>query len=435
METIPRSRAHTAIVWLTCAVLTLAFYEMEHNNKEVSRLEAFTVTGDEMAERAAEGDLARRLTIPALAFFGGLLLLRRDGWRLRLDSALGWLLLGYVGWCAVSIAWSDEPMLTLRHVAVLLFCCIAALGVARQITPRELCQITLVVATILIANSVYTELSLGTFRPFDPEYRFAGVLHPNVQAPYCATMALAAACLASRAQRGRILLWALCLAGVGLLVLTKSRTVCGAFLAGLLIYGLYGVSWPKKALVCMTLLWAGSSVAFAGVLVGWDVERKVVNAALIGRNDEVESLSGRVPIWASLIPHLEERPLFGHGYQTFWTPQQIAAYSANFQCMLSDGHSAYLDAALDLGIVGVALCLVAVVAGIREVARRYLVSNDIGYAFMLALLAYRSLNALLESAFAVPTSFVPFVMMCGLAHLGFCRSPNDSSISADLPQE
>ena len=54
---------------------------------------------------------------------------------------------------------------------------------------RELCLIVLAVTTILIANSVRTEISLE-FPAVCSRVPLCGTLHPNAQAPYCATMAL-----------------------------------------------------------------------------------------------------------------------------------------------------------------------------------------------------------------------------------------------------
>lgn len=115
---------------------TCAFYLIEHKNPE-----AFVGTPSELAAKMADGDTGRRLAIPALGLFGVLLLLRRDGSRLELRSHLAWLLLGYLTWCGASFLWSTEPPLTLRHFTVLLFCSIGALGVARQVTLRDLCLI------------------------------------------------------------------------------------------------------------------------------------------------------------------------------------------------------------------------------------------------------------------------------------------------------
>src|SRR5262249_43071117 len=157
----------------TIAVLTLSFFLIEHFNSQVSSLQAFTVTGDEMAERAAEGDLGRRVAIPIIGLYGVLLLLWRRGQRLRIQNPTGWLLLAYGAWCGLSFFWSEDPSMTLKHFAVLVFCSLGALGIARQLTLRDLCWITLIVATLLILNGVRTEIALGTFQPLSREYRFA----------------------------------------------------------------------------------------------------------------------------------------------------------------------------------------------------------------------------------------------------------------------
>ena len=429
-ETIPWLPGRTAMVWLTIVVLSGAFYVIEHANTRVSTLEAFTITGDEMAEGAAKGDTGRRLAIPVLGLFGALLLLRRDGWRLELRSPLGWLLLGYLAWCGMSLLWSDDLPLTFRRFSALLFCSVGALGIARQVTMRDLCLITLVVATILVSNSVLTEIALGTFHPLSPDYRFAGTLHPNVQAPYCAAMALAAFCLASRAKRGRALLWMLFLIGTALLVLTKSRTTCAGLLAGLLAYASLNVSWRQRIMIGAALFSLGSAVALAAALMGSDVVQRATDVALLGRQDEAESLSGRIPLWAKLLPHVQERFSLGHGYETFWSPQRIESFSRSFEWTVPDGHCVFGCHARSWGGRW-ALSLAVILLSLPEVARRYRASDDVGYGYLFVLLVYRSLSGLLESALAVPTSMVPFMMVCGLAHVSFCRPPGDCSSPED----
>ena len=411
------------LVWATIAVLAGAFYCIEHN-AQVSTLKAFTVTGDEMAERAATGDAMRRLAVAAIALFGAALLIRRSGWPLEIHSLTAWLALAYLAWCGMTILWSDDPSLTLRHFGVLLFCGIGALGIARQLALNDLCLVTLGVTAILIANGVRTEIALGTFQPLSSEYRFAGTLHPNLQASYCATMALSAAFVASHVKRGRTLAWLLCAAGVVLLLLTKSRTVCAAFLAGLLAYGWLTVSPRNKAMVVATAVSLGCALGLAAALLGSDLERSFANAALLGRPDEADSLSGRVPLWTELVPHVGQRLLLGHGYLTFWSPQRIESFSSVYQWTVPDGHCAYLDMLLDLGVIGGALCVATVVLCIREVRSRVLAGGGYGYGFLFALLACRALNACLESSVMTPTSCVPFLMVCCLLHVVFCRCPD-----------
>ena len=200
-ETPSSPPGRTLMVCSTIALLTAAFYCIEHDS-QVSTLEVFSVAGDELAEKSAEGDATRRLAISAIGLFGAMLLLRRDGRPLGLHSSAGWLIAGYLAWCGMSMLWSETPSLTLRHFGVLLLLGVGALGIARHFDPNALCLIALPVAAMLIANGVRTEIALGTFHPLSPEYRFAGTLHPNLQATYCAMMTLSAAFLASRAKRG-----------------------------------------------------------------------------------------------------------------------------------------------------------------------------------------------------------------------------------------
>jgi O-antigen ligase len=419
---------------LTIAVLTAAFYFIEHSNPPVANLEAYNVSGEEMVQRNSEGDLGRRVAIPAVALFGAIMLLRRDGLRVQMRSRLAWLLFCYFVWCGMSTLWSDDPQLTIRHFSVLFFCSVGIVGIARVLTQRELCVVALAGITILLLNAVYVEISLGAFHPLEPDYRFSGTLHPNAQAPNCALMVLAAGFLASRAKRGRIFLWALCFAGLALLVLTKSRTVCGALLISLAIYNSLAWSWRKRILVGVVALWIVSTVALAATLSGWNFEGQAANVALIGRQEEAETLTGRIPLWADLLPYVQESPVLGHGYMTFWTPERIGNFSHELQWTVPDGHCAYLDMLLELGIVGSVLCALTIYFGLGELRRRVFTSADLGCAFFFTLFICRSLNGVLESAFAVPTTFAAFIMASGLSHLVFGAAPGQLPAAEESPR-
>ena len=162
----------------------------------------------------------------------------------------------------------------------------------------------------------------------------------------------------------------------------------------------------------------------ATALLGSALEHPFVNAALLGRQDEADSLSGRIPLWTELLPHIGEHLWLGHGYLTFWNPQRIQSFSSAYQWTVPDGHCAYLDMLLDLGVVGGVLCLASVVTCILEVRRHVLAGGGYGYKFLFVLIVCRALNALMESPFATPTSFVPFIMVCGLLHVGLCSRPD-----------
>ena len=277
---------------------------------------------------------------------------------------------------------------------------------------------------------------MGTFRPFSLDYRFAGTLHPNSQAIYCATMALAAICLAQRARRGRLLLWLLCFVAITLLALTKSRTLCAAFLTGVAVLASLSLPWRKQIFAGAGMLGVGCAVVLSGSLLGWGGQRQAVDIMAAGREeDEAGSFSGRTPLWAALAPHAEEHLLLGHGYQTFWDPQRIADFSQAFEWGISHGHCGYLDAVLELGVIGAALAVAVVFSGIYISAGCYRASGDAGYGFLFALLICRAVFALLESPLVAPTGFTSFIMICGLMHMAFYREATGGAIAPVVAKE
>ncbi len=165
----------------------------------------------------------------------------------------------------------------------------------------------------------------------------------------------------------------------------------------------------------------------AGLLFDSDFEHHTANLALLGRQEETDSLSGRIPLWTELMPYVEDGLWLGHGYETFWNPQRIVSISESLQWPVPDGHGTWLDAFLDLGAIGAALGVVTVIASVRAAARRCRVKGDAGCGFLFALLVCRSLNGVLESGFVLPTSFPAFILICGLAHLGLCSEPRSAA--------
>ena len=136
--------------------------------------------------------------------------------------------------------------MSLRRVAMLLVCALAAMGLGRQLTFRELLIFMVGLASCYSMLGIAAEIVLGTFRPWASDYRFAGTVHPNEQGMLCGATMVGAIMLAIEFPRFRLLLWGLaCAAAVGLL-LSKSRTAhC---LLGLLPHALLYVTSARPIL-------------------------------------------------------------------------------------------------------------------------------------------------------------------------------------------
>ena len=403
-------------VWFAAAIVSLAFFISEHD-VNVSRYEAFTESAEEMAASASGGNAMRRL---AFLMIGGMGLAMaaaswRRPWRLNKPMALALLLL--FGWAVISILWSVDRGMCVRRLIVLVCWATAAFGLARYFTLRQLCWFTMVVAATLAAVGVLSELRLGTFRPWSPDHRFSGSLHPNSQGMLLGTLCLSSLALAFDlpAYRKRCLL--VFVLGFGLLLLTRSRTATGALLIASTVVATLQMSLRLKSSIVFVGAWTVGVVALLVMLLGVDLSDEMQRAVMLGRQQEdADSLSGRFLIWPEVLSYIGKRPIAGYGYDSFWTADHIDSISARLQWGLREAHSAYLETVLGIGIVGLGLALLAVLCGLATAVAEYARSRNPLYAYIVGFIVFGLIDGLLESGMSA-TSLVPFLGACALLRM------------------
>ena len=406
--------------WLTAVIVFAGFFVTDHEFT-VSQADAFTSSADEMEAQAAGGSMKRRvafLAIAGLGFLGFLLPPRQSLGRLTPTTGL---MLAFVAWCLLSVMWSDMPSMTLRRWMVL--CCLAvgAVGIARQLSPRELLNLAWILPAAGLAIGLFAELSLGTFRPWSGGYRFSGTLHPNTQGLSLAAMCLASFCLARESGWNKQGFLVLC--GVGLLfvILTKSRTsFAGLILAVTLILTLRTASTLKWSIGLAGMWWV-TAASVTVMIFNIDVEKELTELALMGRQEQAASLTGRLPIWTVLSESVAQRPLTGYGYDSFWTPDRIEAVSTELQWGLKEAHNAYLETVLAVGLIGALLLLVLVLNTLRRSHVQYLRTGHPLFGFLFAMLLFALVNACTESGMVMPM-LVPFLLACGFVQLSAVES-------------
>ena len=254
------------------------------------------------------------------------------------------------------------------------------------------------------------------FTPWNGDYRFAGTVHPNLQASYCAVLCLTAICLASRQTTARPLLIGLAVLGGGLLLLTKLRTTTTAVLIALACWG--WVRSSDRQRIAAGLLFGGlASMLVLALLLGCiDSEGSLLDSVLMGARKR-RFAHRRIPLWIELFDCCH-RPLFGFGYGSFWNPEHVLAASDVVGSGISHPHSAYMETLVNVGLVGAATLALARGHAHRP-HRAVSTRRDAGYDFLFALLVYGVVQSVLESMFAVPAC-IPFLAACGLARLAFC---------------
>ncbi|QDT66170.1 O-antigen ligase family protein [Calycomorphotria hydatis] len=406
------------------------FYMTEHG-WNTSKSEAFTQTAEEMQATAAGGNTIRRFAFLGLAALGTIGLFYGRDRACRITSFAIPMLGLYFFWCLSSVLWADSIGFTLRRVIVLAFYVLGAAGLARTLSGREILKIAVVVPLCYLAIGILAELSLGSFRPWAGEYRFSGTLHPNTQGLTLASMCFAAAALAFDAKAS----WKYWLpAGIGLffILMTKSRTSAAGVIVAIFLLWTLSTSLRLKFGAAFLGGWVASGALLFALLVGVDVEGKASEMALMGRQEQAESLTGRLPIWTEVSRYLVQRPWMGYGYDSFWTAEHIDAVSEELHWGIREAHSSYVDTVLSTGYIGLFLLMCGLLAMLWKSASVYIREKLPLAGWVFALLIFALINACTESAMTMPL-YVPFMLICAMLQIGLF--PEVSSQPCNVQQQ
>jgi len=261
---------------------------------------------------------------------------------------------------------------------------------------------------------LFLEIVLGTFRPLAAGYQFAGTLHPNHQGINCGICLISGIFLLKDAKRARGLIFAAVICALLLLVLTKSRTAVGATLGAL------GLTWIMTSGSNHRFLLA-LNVALAAALFlalfGQSLLPTLRDAALLGRAPtDVNTLTGRIPLWGQCLEFAGKHPILGYGYDSFWTPKRVGYFAYTQGWMVTEAHSTFLDFLLGLGIPGllayVSMMIMGIIKAIR-ICRSFLKPH---WAFIPAILILTLIDNVTESAILSPV-FFSFLIFFILAYL------------------
>lgn len=427
----------------TVLILGGCFLLTEHD-RSVSKHNDFTLTADDMQHQAGGGNAIRRVAFLTVAGWGLLAAACAHGRSRMAITPLLPAIVFVLGWCLLSLAWSHAPGFTMRRLLVLGCLATGALGLARAVSGADLCRLAIIVCGTSLVLGIANEVVIGTFRPWSGGYRFSGTLHPNTQGLYLTTMCTAAyALVRTRARRVRgsigavdqggmasggfcssaslgvdgphsgpydrsrpqsaLILWAVIVVGLVFLVLTKSRTSTAGVILSLGTLALLRARVHPAALVgCFV----GGWWLLGGALVChlWQIDplAELKQLLLMGRSDQAESLTGRIPIWTELAPFIANRFWTGYGYDSFWTPDHIDHVSTRVEWGVREAHSAYIETILSIGVIGLGLLLCVVGAGLVQAAWRFRRNAAPACGVAAGLLVYGLLNSFTESGMTMP---------------------------------
>jgi exopolysaccharide production protein ExoQ len=385
------------------ATIVLGFWFVGHSLTHSKTLLAESAISADRIENHFAEQQAETTTSSAVGYFvlGGLGLLCLTQARGRLDWRHPLLLFcaAYIGWCAVSILWSIEPTQTFRKLAILGLMLAGAFGAASRFDLEDLLWVALLSLACFVGVGLLAELALGTFRPWRSDYRFAGTCHPNDQGLQCALLALCA-WFVTFSGADRPWLRRLIIAGALIgLALSKSRTT----LLALVIAAVFGLILRSRGvqrwLVLSVCLAAMCLVGIAASFISVAAVQETADVAAMGRRENINSLTGRLPLWHELWKAAEDAPLVGHGYGAFWGEKNVLRYSKIFSWHIPHGHNAYLDMVLATGYVGAVVYVLWVLATAVVAAARHERTGHAAYLFVGCLMILALVHGVTESKF------------------------------------
>lgn len=113
---------------------------------------------------------------------------------------------------------------------------------------------------------------------------------------------------------------------------------------------------------------------------GLGIDLKAELAGTVGRD---ATLTGRTVIWDAVL-RMHTNPLVGTGYESFWLGKRLIDVWTLTGPGINEAHNGYLELYLELGIFGVILLAVFLIACYRTIRRRFKPFSDFA-SFSLAL--------------------------------------------------
>jgi exopolysaccharide production protein ExoQ len=303
----------------------------------------------------------------------------------------------------LSVFWSEDPGLTLRRGLALLATTLFGLDFAVRYSIRKQLQLVAIALSAIVALSVVVQVFFAGLVPVvDKAYPNAWVGlfdQKNVFARVIVLTAIVVLASARRSMGGILTASFTFVAAVGLIILTQSITAVVA-LVGLILVLQFAPALRWKGRV-RTLIGFSAAVMVAPAIFLL-VHYWALITNLLGRNG---TLTGRAQLWAISFSSIELKPLLGYGYSAFWmVSEEALRINAMLRWTVPHAHNAYIDLALELGLIGLALYVTAFVVALWRALAYMRADSEHGSKWPLVYLCFILLYSFTESSVLVPGS-------------------------------
>ena len=351
------------------------------------------------ALEAGGGENLTQIAFASLFVFAGWAAWREGGLR-ALGGIPIWLAV-VLAWCVFSIVWAVEPTIAGRRTVFCVMVCLSTVYLVQRMEAKTALNVLAVTCIVILGlDWIALEASpMALHQEGGAEPGLVGTWrgahsHKNGAGAFCASSIIVFCDLAVR-KRSYITAPALALLAFVFLIGTESKTSLG-FLGVAVAAGLLAEFTWRHRMLRYSIMFVGVCL----VLVGLNFFSQQLSDAL-ALLDDPGALTGRSQIWPIVLAYIGDHPLSGAGYGSFWAIGEnspVFSYATGWVAERVDhAHNGYLNLAVQIGLIGLALAVVAVVV----MPLKTLFSSDqIGgeRVVLTALLVFAVLRDLLEDS-------------------------------------
>jgi exopolysaccharide production protein ExoQ len=340
-----------------------------------------------------ENSLTDSIFAPLYGILGILIILRpRAMTRALLAHRWTLALLAVV---AASVFWSQAPDVTVRHtIAIVATSAFAWCLVARR-EPREILTLMVIVLTFTAVLSLYWGVAdpagaiLASERP-----AWRGVFDTkNVLARAMVLNAVLCMLLLLGQERHRWPLWIALALSLAAGAMSRSATGLVVLLT-LAVLVRFSATLRLRTTVLVPFIALCILLLVGGVV--WLHTHLGQIASDLGKDT---TMTGRTELWAVALLFIERHPLLGYGFGGFWRGWvgDSGLYWAAIGWKTPHSHNGFVDLTLDLGLVGLTVCVIALGTAFISAVKRARTARTTEAVAPLILLAFIVLYNLTES--------------------------------------
>jgi exopolysaccharide production protein ExoQ len=309
-----------------------------------------------------EGDIFKQIIWLAIYFITTIILVKNfRQFRKVLKSDK--LILSLILLAIISVIWSVEPTVSFRRSIALLGTSLFAYLVYIRYKFNDFLHILSASFKIIITLSLITILII-------PEYGIMSGIHEgSIRGIYThkntfgRIIALSVFLFTilylkekNQIKKLKTIFWISL--SIVLVLLSKSAQAMILILILYYIIIIYKIHNKKNVFIYSLLL----SISILLIIILFNIE------IIFGLFDRDTTMTGRLPLWVTLLYFISEKPLLGYGYGAFWVGE--SSYAAVIWAIVKwdtpHAHNGFIDLILHTGFIGFTILIIAYVKHIRQ---------------------------------------------------------------------